>query len=130
MAFSPDGKLLVSGSGDKTVMLWDAATGAALQTLMGHKSISELSFSRDGQYLETDSGLLYLQPSSQDAPSKVPPFYAISANKDWVTRHGENFIWLPSDSRGRCLTFRRNLLALGQASGRVMFIDFGSSCLT
>jgi WD40 repeat protein len=33
MAFSPDHELLASVSYDKTVKLWDASTGAALQTL-------------------------------------------------------------------------------------------------
>ena len=37
VAFSPDGKRIVSGSGDKTVRVWDATTGQPIgQPLTGH----------------------------------------------------------------------------------------------
>ena len=36
MSFSPDGSVLVSGSYDRTIRLWDVATGEQLKTLQGH----------------------------------------------------------------------------------------------
>jgi WD40 repeat protein len=36
VAFSPDGKTVASALHDTTVRVWDAGTGAALQTLEGH----------------------------------------------------------------------------------------------
>jgi WD40 repeat protein len=39
VAFSPDGRLLASGSADNAVKLWDPATGAVHRTLKGHSSI-------------------------------------------------------------------------------------------
>src|SRR5699024_10998015 len=36
VAFSPDGRLLATASGDKTARLWDPATGEHRRTLTGH----------------------------------------------------------------------------------------------
>jgi WD40 repeat protein len=50
MAFSPDGKQIVSGSHDETIRLWDAVTGAVLQTLKGHSHwVNSVAFSLDSK---------------------------------------------------------------------------------
>ena len=50
IAFSPNGKLLVSGSSDETIRLWNADTGELLRTRDEHTGpISAVAFSADGE---------------------------------------------------------------------------------
>lgn len=49
LAITPDGKRLVSASGDSTLIVWELASGRALWTLRGHESgVNRLILSSDG----------------------------------------------------------------------------------
>ena len=57
VAFSPDGRHIVSGSGDKTVRVWDAQTGQSVRDpLKGHDDfVTSVVFSPDGRHIVSGS---------------------------------------------------------------------------
>ena len=62
---------------DETVRLWDAVTGAALQTLEGHSDlVNSVAFSPDGK---VEQGLL--------------------VSNNWVVEGKEQILWLPPEYR-------------------------------
>jgi len=56
LAFSPDNKRVVSGSGDKAVKVWDVATGNEVMTIKGHNTeVLSVAFSPDGKRIASAS---------------------------------------------------------------------------
>jgi small GTP-binding protein len=56
VTFDPTGRILASGGHDKTIKLWQPASGRLLRTLEGHtKAVTDISFDCGGQILATRS---------------------------------------------------------------------------
>jgi WD40 repeat protein len=56
VAVTPDGKYVVSGSWDKTVRLWELATGQEVRRFTGHENwVLSVAVTPDGKYVVSGS---------------------------------------------------------------------------
>ncbi len=101
MAFSPDGRVLATGGYDRTVHLWEVATGRPIGSPLVHDDIVWcLAFSPDGQTLAVGTtfdytlkraGVRLWQVATGEARGPLLP------HKEWVDTlawnpHGETFV--------------------------------------
>lgn len=110
-----------------TVRLWDVATGAHRQPLEVQRILTRISFTRDSQYTDTDRGLLSTisdPATSTISKNRKPVGSVLFVDDDWVTLDGNKLLWLPSDYRPTYAAVHGYKLALGHASGRVIFLRF------
>jgi len=82
VAYSPDGKYVLTGSADTTIKLWNVVTGDPVRTFKGHTAeITSVAFSPDGRYICS---------ASEDTTAKVwnlttgEEVYTLSGNHDVV----------------------------------------------
>ncbi|MDM8554485.1 caspase family protein [Desulfococcaceae bacterium HSG7] len=93
LAFSPDSRRLISGSGDKTARIWDVTTGKALHTLSGHTDfIYAAAFSPDGERAVTGSfdDTLILWDIRTGEPISPSPYSGEGRGGGILTGHTDN----------------------------------------
>ncbi|KAH8588534.1 vegetative incompatibility protein HET-E-1 [Bisporella sp. PMI_857] len=116
VAFIPNGKQLASGSIDRTVRLWDVATGELRQTFEGHtKSVRAVAFSQDGKQLVSGSDDKTLMSGSNDQTLRL-----------WDVTLGElRQTFKMHSNRDKAMAFSPNkkLLASGSAEKIVRLWD-------
>jgi Tol biopolymer transport system component len=82
VAFSPDGKLALSGSDDNTLKLWEVSSGREIRSFTGHSgSVEAVAFSPDGKLVLSGSG------------SDIWSYYIFGSG------HGELKLWSVSSGR-------------------------------
>ena len=107
LAFAPDSRRLISGSADKTAILWDVESGQMLRRLQGHAAaIEAVDFSADGARIVT---------ASDDHSLRL-----------WRTNDGGLMQQMEGHSEGvRSLAIRRSdgLIASGDDAGEIRLWD-------
>jgi len=127
VAFSHDSTRLASASGDSTVKIWDASSGACLQTVDISRTPFNLSFDAAGSCLHTEMGAIVISDSaiSNNTTAVTEPQHpqhqqvAISLDNAWITYNSKKLMWLPSEYRPACLTVSGKSIGFGVGSGMV-----------
>ncbi|KAK1997162.1 WD40 repeat-like protein [Colletotrichum falcatum] len=143
VVFSLDNQLVATASWDKTVQLWDAATGAYRQTLKGHNgSVDTVAFSPDSQVvasassdwtvrlwdaatgahrqtLEGHDGVINTVAFSPDS-RLLASGLGLSPDKTWIMKGEKNVVWLPSEYRPSSSAVRGSVMVIGCSTGRVV----------
>ena len=110
MAWSINKRVIITGSRDATLRLWDAITGAPLATLRGHtKGILSVALTHDGQFLVSGSEdttirkwdlRVACQPAPDHGDDFVTALTSATLKDGWlVGTSGELISWVPAEYR-------------------------------
>ena len=126
VAFSHDSTRLASASHDGTVKIWDASSGACVQTLDVGETLFHLSFNTTSLYLLTEIGSVDISAAMGSHIENITVLQrpqhldaGVSSDNTWITYNGQNLLWIPPEYRPSCLAVCGTTIGMGVGSGRV-----------
>lgn len=134
VAFSPDGKRLISASSDTVIVLTLTNNENHLQERVYSAKTSSLSFLADSKMI-TDRGIVDLetlahQPSQSDQPDQLQTReekwegWGFSKDWRWITWKGKNIIRLPPLYTPQSVAVAEWKVAIGSKSGYTVMLNF------
>lgn len=133
-----------------SIRLWDAATGALLQTLEGHSDlVSSVAFSPEGNLVVSvtnkavrlgdaaTGALLHTLDGHSSWVRSVALFPhdkllpTLHVSNHWLAEGTTSFLWLPTDYRPICKAVRDRVVIFGHSAGRISLLQIGkgSKCI-
>ncbi len=88
-------------------------------------ALRTVQFSPHGQQIETNRGVLDLGSilSTPNSLASQNPRSTLFVSKDWVLKDGERILWLPAEYHATCADIQARSVALGHATGGVLFVQ-------
>ncbi|KAG5636248.1 hypothetical protein H0H81_008651 [Sphagnurus paluster] len=139
LSYSPDGKCIASSSDDKTIRLWDVATGKLTQEpLEGHSGgVDSVAFSPDGHYIVSGSEdesirIWSVSKSNENGSSGIVDqrlAHDWKLQNGWVINSENSLIfWVPPWNRAG-LWYPRNTTVIAELPTKLNFGQFASGSL-
>ena len=129
--FSLDGTCIASGSADHTIWNWDAGNGTCLKTLNNFEPGACLQILKNVEPsilfdAGTPGNITSTGTSNIQWICKMPQHltYGLNSDRTWVTRNGQNVIWLPSEYCLSTFALTSSTMVIGCRSGQVLIFGF------